>query len=40
MKNRITTSTRINVKAIDEIVRSSLLSDSFQANDETSTTAI
>lgn len=39
MKNSITTLIKINVKAIDEIVRSSLLSDSFPANDETKTTA-
>ena len=39
MKNRMTTSARINVSATDEIMRSSLLSDSFPANDETNTTA-
>ena len=39
MKNRMTTLIKINVKAMDEIVRSSLLSDSFPANDETNTTA-
>ena len=39
MKNSSTTLTKMNVKAMDEIVRSSLLSESFPANDETNTTA-
>ena len=39
MKNSSTTLTKMNVKAIDEIMRSSLLSESFPANDETNTTA-
>ena len=39
MKNRIITLIKININAMDEIVRSSLLSESFPANDETNTTA-
>ena len=39
MKNRIITLIKINVNAMDEIVRSSILSESFPANDETNTTA-
>ena len=39
MKNRMTPFIRINVNATDEIMRSSILSDRFPANDETNTTA-